>query len=142
MSTSKYLICTPDGVIVATHYCSNGEPPPLVQQGCVLGPAIDLHHPALEAPSDYRVLEGEVVERPLMGVTVSTLTFMADGVSECVLTNLPQPCTAVIRGAVIAGPVEVLDGALALTSTTPGDIHININADPLYKPWETTLHAT
>lgn len=90
----------------------------------------------------YRVVEGEVVERPDMPVVVSSPRFAADGEASCVLSGLPDPCTVTIAGAASAGPLEVTGGSLTLTSTTPGAIHVQVAAHPAWKPWETTLHAT
>ena len=90
----------------------------------------------------YRVVDGQVVERPEMPVVVSAPSFAANGEAECVLSGLPDPCTVTVRGVVSAGPVEVVGGSLTLTSTAPGSIHIEITAHPVWKPWETTLHAT
>ena len=90
----------------------------------------------------YRVVDGEVVERPDMPVTLSATTIAADGEDECVLSGLPDPCTVIGHGAVSAGPVEVTGGSLTLTSTAAGTITVSIMADPVWKPWEATLHAT
>jgi hypothetical protein len=90
----------------------------------------------------YRVVDGQVVERPAPPVEISAPSFAADGVAECVLSGLPDPCTVTLTGAVSAGPLEVTGGSLTLTSTTPGAIAIRITADPVWKPWEATIHAT
>lgn len=90
----------------------------------------------------YRVADGEVVERSTLTPAVSAPSFVADGEAECVLSSLPDPCTVTVRGAVSAGPLEVTGGSLTITSTTPGAITIQITADPVWKPWEGTIHAT
>lgn len=104
--------------------------------GLVLAP------PPAGPPDHYRVINGEVVERPAIPVAISAPSFAADGLAECVLSGLPDPCTVTVRGAVSAGPLEVTGGSLTLTSTTPGAITVVITADPVWKPWEGTVHAT
>lgn len=91
---------------------------------------------------NWRVLNGEVVERLTMSVQASTLNFAANGLAECVLSGLPSPCTVTIYGAVSAGPLEVTDGNLTITSTTPGAIRVAVAACPIWKPWEITINAT
>lgn len=93
-----------------------------------------LHH--------WRVAGGTVVPRAVMPVLVSTPGIAADGDNECALTGLPDPCTVTITGAVSAGPMDITGGSLILTSTAPGAIIIAITADPIWKPWESTIHAT
>jgi len=90
----------------------------------------------------YRVVDGGIVERDGMDVALSATTIAADGVAECVLSGLPDPCTVTITGAVLAGPLTITGGSLTLTSTTPGAIAIRVTADPAWKPWEATIHAT
>lgn len=90
----------------------------------------------------YRVVDGEVVERPDMPLAISTTHFPADGEAECTLSGLPDPCTVTLTGAVSAGPLQITGGSLTLTSTAPGAITIAITAHPVWKPWEGTIHAT
>lgn len=90
---------------------------------------------------DYRVVNGAVVERAEMTPTVSAASFAADGLAQCVISGLPDPCRVTITGAVQAGPVEVAGGTLTLTSTQPGAIRVAVTADPTHKPWEATIHA-
>jgi hypothetical protein len=102
---------------------------------------------AIPGPADlevngWRVVDGELVARLPVPVTVSAPVIAADGEDQCVLSGLPDPCTITVRGAVQAGPQEVTGGSLTLTSTAIGAITISVTADPVYKPWETTIHAT
>lgn len=90
---------------------------------------------------NYRIVNGEAVERDTIAATVSTDTIAADGIAECVIAGLPDPCRVAISGAVQAGPAEVTGGTLTLTSTVPGAIRVAVTADPTHKPWETTIHA-
>jgi len=88
------------------------------------------------------VVNGQVVARDAMAVEVSPPSFAADGVAECALSGLPAPCTVSLTGAVSAGSLEVTGGSLTLTSTALGAIQIRITANPVWKPWEGTIHAT
>jgi len=106
------------------------------------GGLVVLPMPLTGPMGDYRVLDGQVVERLAMAVEISAASFVADGVAECVLSGLPDPCTVTLTGAVSAGPLDVVGGSLTLTSTTPGVIQIRITADPVWKPWEGAIHAT
>jgi hypothetical protein len=98
--------------------------------------------PLVQPLRHYRVSEGKVVERSDPAITFSVPSFAADGVAECVLSGLPDPCTVTITGAVSAGPLEVTGGSLTITSTTPGAITISITANPVWKPWEGVINAT
>lgn len=90
---------------------------------------------------EYRVVDGAVVERATIAATVSAETIAADGVAECVITGLPDPCSVTISGAVQAEPAVVAGGTLTLTSTQAGDIRVGVTADPTHKPWETVINA-
>jgi len=97
----------------------------------------------LDGPPDhYRVVQGEVVARAVMAPSVSATTIAADGEEVCVIAGLPDPCLVVVSGAVAAGLMDVTGGELALTSTVPGAIHVRVTANPVWKPWEGTIHAT
>jgi len=92
-------------------------------------------------PEGWRLLDGELVERAAMAPEISAASFAADGVAECVISGLPDPCMVTVRGAVSAGPVEVTGGSLTLTSTAAGEIRISVTADPAWKPWRGTVEA-
>lgn len=89
----------------------------------------------------YRVVDGEVVERATMAPTISVGEITADGADECGISGLPDPCTLALRGAVTLAPTAVTGGSVAITSTVPGSITVQITADPVYKAWEATIHA-
>jgi hypothetical protein len=97
--------------------------------------------PGIYDGAEYWVDGGEAVARLTMAVAVSADTIAADGVAECVLSGLPDPCTVTVRGAVTAGPVEVTGGSLTITSTALGAISVSINADPVWKPWGGVINA-
>jgi hypothetical protein len=90
---------------------------------------------------EWRVVDGVLVERPSINPIMSSTTIPANGVSECVIAGLPDPCRVIVRGPVSAGPIEIIGGTLTLTSTEPGEIRISVRADPIYKPWEAIIHA-
>lgn len=86
----------------------------------------------------HRVVEGTVVSRAAMEPVVSATSIAADGLAECVITGLPNPCGVSLRGQ---PSVQVAGGSITLTSTEPGPIAVLITADPTHAPWEITIHA-
>lgn len=109
-----------------------------VADGEVLVP---LATPLAGPQTAWRVVQGEVVPRAVMAPRVSAERIAADGEAECVISGLPVPCVVAIGGAVEAGPLDVTDGVLVLTSTVPGAILLRISAEPDYQPWEGVIHA-
>ena len=138
---SVWILHQADGLITSVYQSSSGADSICLLPGQHVGPQLAPDHPACARPIDFRVVNGEVVERDNMAPTVSTATIAADGTATTVLGDLPDPCTVTITGAVTAGPVEVAGGALTLTSTQPGEIKVAVRADPTHKAWETTIHA-
>jgi hypothetical protein len=108
---------------------------PAPGQGMVEIPA------ALHDQDQWRVVGGEVVPRATMTPAVSHATIAADGVDECSIADLPDPCIVAVSGAAFAAPTTVTGGTITLTSTSPGEIRISVRADPVYAPWSTTIHA-
>lgn len=90
---------------------------------------------------EYRVVDGAVVERATIAATVSAETIAADGIAECVITGLPDPCRVIISGAATMAATQVTGGTLTLTSTQAGAIRVSGTADPTHKTWETVIHA-
>lgn len=129
------------GVINGVYRLSTGEVPRALIPGQSVGPVVPNDHPATSEPMAFRIVAGAVVERAEMTPAVSAATFTADGLAQCVISGLPDPCRVAITGAVRAGPVEVTGGTLTLTSTQPGAIRVAVTADPTHKPWEVTIHA-
>lgn len=95
----------------------------------------------VERLTDWRVVDGVVVAREVLAPSVSTTTITADSMSECVISDLPDPCRVALQGLTTAPPTEVTGGSITLTASTPGEIKVLVLADPTYKPWETTIHA-
>lgn len=135
------LLCDERGVINGVYRSSTGEVPRALIPGQSVGPVVPFDHPAATNPLAYRIVNGEAVERATIAATVSANTIAADGIAECTIAGLPDPCRVSISGAVQAGPAEVTGGTLTLTSTVPGAIRVAVTADPTHKPWETTIHA-
>jgi hypothetical protein len=129
------------GIINSVYRSSSGEVPRALIPGQIVGPVVPSDHPAAVNPLAYRIVNGEPVERASMTPAISTATFAADGLAQCVISDLPDPCRVTITGAVRAGPVQVAGGTLTLTSTQPGAIRVAVTADPTHKPWEVTIHA-
>lgn len=129
------------GVINGVYCSSTGEAPRALILGQSVGPVVANDHPAALDPVAYRIANGEAVERAAIAATVSADTIAADGIAECVIAGLPDPCRVMISGAVLAGPAVVAGGTLTLTSTQPGVIRVSVTADPTHKAWETIIHA-
>lgn len=89
----------------------------------------------------WRIVDGALVERETMEPTVSAFTIAADGLQTAVISNLPDPCYVIVRGIEGAPPSEVVGGSITLTASTPGEINVLVLANPIYKPWETMIHA-
>jgi hypothetical protein len=136
-----FLLHQADGLITGVYQTSETAPPTSLIPGQQVGPAVDLDQPVCLRPNDFCILGGLVVERATISATVSAATIPADGIAECVIAGLPDPCRVTIIGAVSAAPAEVNGGTLTLTSTQPGAITIRVTADPTHKPWETVIHA-
>ena len=136
------LLHDAQGVINSVYQSSNGEMPRALIPDQSVGPVVANDHPAAHNPLAYRIVNGAVIERASVIATVSTNLIAANGAEECVIAGLPDPCRVTITGAVSAGPVDVVGGTLALTSTQPGAIKVTVRADPTHKAWETTIHAT
>jgi hypothetical protein len=129
------------GIINSVYRSSTGEVPRVLMPGQLVGPVVPFDHPAAVNPLAYRLVNGAAVERATMTPAISAATFAADGIAQCVISGLPDPCRVRIAGAVQAGPVEVAGGTLTLTSTRQGAIRVSVTADPTHKPWEVAIHA-
>ena len=90
----------------------------------------------------WRWTEAGLTERAAMSIGVSRASFRADGVASVVLSGIPAGAVARISGPVTAGPIEIDDGRLELTSTHPGRITVRITLEPTARPWSVTLDAT
>jgi hypothetical protein len=90
---------------------------------------------------DYRVVDGQVVERAIMTPSISQTTIGADGLDECVIWGLPDPCVVEMRGAVTLVATEVTGGEITITATVLGALMVRVTADPTHKPWETVINA-
>jgi hypothetical protein len=95
----------------------------------------------LDSIQRFRVVDGAVVPRAEMALTVSADTFPADGTTACVISGLPDPCTVEISGSFTVPPTPVTGGAITLTTSQPGVLTIRVTADPHYLSKEITLYA-
>ena len=82
-----------------------------------------------------------VVQCKPMTASVPKTTIAADANDTVTLTGLPSPCSVSITGTITAGPLDVPDGELALTSNVPGDFLVSVTAPPVWLPWSVTIHA-
>jgi len=109
----NYAAYDEDGVIVQW---GSGEPPP----GCAY-----IEHTNPGSLADYCVLAGELVEKPLMTLTVSSPT-AADGVAETVVSGLP---VGTIASFLLGGEwyyVTVDDGTLEISAYDPQTVSVRL----------------
>lgn len=97
--------------------------------------------PGIFSVEEFYVLDGAATPRLLITPNVSAVTIAADGVAECNITSLPDPCQAQITGAVTSGPASITGGKLTITSTQPGAIRVAVTAGVQRKLWEALIHA-
>lgn len=76
------------------------------------------------------------VQKTDASFSVNKNTIIADGIDECIVSNLPMPCTLTVN----ADEVTVDDGTLELTSDTPGKYCITCQTAQHYL-WEVTIYA-
>lgn len=81
------------------------------------------------------VVTGQVLNRPKMSVSVTTNSIPADGVSEAVISGLPNPTTASVNG----NEVTVTDGTLEFSADLPGVYRIDLKSWPYQ---DTTVEVT
>jgi hypothetical protein len=89
----------------------------------------------------HYVRDGRILPRKPIEITPRTTTIEADGKDCLVLSDLPQPCTVTIQGAIRAGPITVEDGSLEISCDQPGLFRVVITADPEWVAWEGVFHA-
>lgn len=76
----------------------------------------------------YRIVAGEIVERPTLSFDKTTI--LADGTDEAVMVGLPIPTTVVFDAGTPDERVEVVeDGSLEVRASVPGTYTILIE-DP------------
>jgi hypothetical protein len=83
------------------------------------------------------VLDGELVERPLMEAALDRASIVGNGTDMATLAGLPIPCTVSINGE--ASTVE--DGILEFTSAMAGTYDLVAEAWPCL-PWRATIIVT
>lgn len=105
----------------------------------------------LEVPEDSPAIAGRletfyvqddvIFTRTEPVITVSNTSFAADGLAECTIAGIPLGAKAILRGAVTAGPVQIDDGDIVITSTSAGMITVTLDCPPPYLRWEGQIHA-
>jgi hypothetical protein len=88
------------------------------------------------------VNSGTVTAKGVIGAAIDTTTIAADGTAAATITGLPMPCTVTVSGALSAGPLTVTDGTVVLTCDHPGDLILNVTAEPAWLPYTVTVHAS
>lgn len=106
------------------------------------GHAIAFLEGPITNPDDWLIVDGALVERQVIAPVFSKTSIEADGEDACVITDLPDPCSVKIQGALTHGPVDVTGGTLTLTSTTPGILDLTFTWEPTHKPWKGSINAT
>lgn len=134
-----YRVAT--GVVIGRRF----NDPALVRIGLLPGEEVFEVEPGSPAAigqlETFFVESGDVLVRGEPEITVSAPSFAADGAAECEISGIPDGAIATIRGAVTAGPVEIDDGAIVLTSTSPGPITITLDCPPPWRRWEGRVDA-
>jgi hypothetical protein len=95
-----------------------------------------------EHSKKYFVKEGRLVERTEMPIAISKTEISADGRDETSITGIPAGALATITGALSAGPVQIDDGELIVTSNKPGKLHVELRLQPTHHTWRTSINAT
>lgn len=91
------------------------------------------------APNRHWVVGGEIVERPLLRLDVSTTTVRADSTEEVQVDGVPAGTEVLIVGPTKGGGVA--DGELLhLSFALPGRYHMVCKFFP-YKEWEVIIDA-
>ena len=111
-------------------------------EGRVLPPATGLLVMAADVnPATHYMPGGVITPRAEMAPTISATSIEADGIEECEISGLPDPCEVSITGAT-NWEGTLTGGTLILTATQPGDIAVQAVAAPEYLVFRTVIHAT
>lgn len=84
---------------------------------------------------------GNLATKATITPAVSKDSIAADGADTATISGLPVPCFVSVSGVLSFDPVTVLDGEVELTSDHPGDLVVNVRAEPGYLPLSLTIHA-
>lgn len=109
----KYVVYDP--VVGTIIQWGDGEPP--------IGSTY-LEHNIEGSLADYCVIDGEVVVKPQMSLTVPTAPTAADGVAEAVIAGLPAGTVAAFTLSGNRHSLVVEDGSLELSLFDPGTVAI------------------
>lgn len=84
------------------------------------------------------VVDGQIVNKPEMGIVVNKGSIIADGVDVWSATNVPMNAFFQLE----PNNFQVIgDGVIELTFDEPGDYEVTIECHP-YMKWRSTIHAT
>jgi hypothetical protein len=77
----------------------------------------------------YYVVDGEAVERPVMGLPAGDLTVVADGETELVINGLPTPTSVTLTGPVLMHGVTET-GDVTLVMSLQGEYKVEFESFP------------
>lgn len=92
-------------------------------------------------PESHYCDDGLVVAREASPVTLSAVSFDADGVDELLISGVPEGARIRISGAVAAPWTVVTTGSVTLTSTELGRVVVEIRSPPPYANWMGVVDA-
>jgi hypothetical protein len=126
MAVSKLFVYhVESGKILATaDYDDQGDSGPPGPRAAEFGQVDPVSH---YAPS------GEITARPANPVQLNSTVVTADGFSEVVLSNVPNPSKVTVQHVTEGAPfiIEVVDGQLGVTFNRPGGYTIKVDSFPI-----------
>ena len=129
----KYTVyAAPTGKILRYGEC----PEDLVQLQAI-GPIEQVISIDCDSDITQYIQDGEVVSRPDPLVIINNSNTSADGVTPCVLSNIPSGSVAKVGGNTVG---VIYDGVLELTFDEPGDYIVHLELFP-YLDTEFTINA-
>jgi hypothetical protein len=93
------------------------------------------------------IVDGSITPRPLLSsvITIDKAVFVADGIDQIIITNLPIPCiVTIINTNNNRFPIfndEVSTGKIILTTKEPGVYRLIVDCFP-YRQYITEIEAT
>jgi hypothetical protein len=88
-------------------------------------------------PSLFYIDDGEVRERPQMGIVLDREYIDADGIDEATISRIPDGAACFLNGEMIPTPT---DGAIVFSTDAPGFYRFRISRFP-YKDAGVVIHA-
>lgn len=142
--TAYFAICDADGGIRGAGYCPEEALPfqAAVNPGGIIVEIDSAMHDAILADIiGFRLDGDDIVPRDTMAPSVSATSILADGIDACTIASYPAGCTVRISGAASYGPALLTDPTLVLTLSTPGSLTVDLEASPVYRPWQVVINA-